>query len=112
MISVFRKALFALIAVAAAGFAQGPQPGGKNVKEFPWGINIQQIMAGFQTALGVQCSYCHVQGDFASDANPKKEMARNMILLMRDINYRFPDAKIHVTCYTCHRGQTEPAIAP
>ena len=110
MRSVYKVVVLAIAVVT--GFAQGPQPAGKNVKELTWGVNVQQIMTGFQTALGVQCTYCHVQGDFASDANPKKEIARNMIRMMRDINYRFPDAKIHVTYYTCHRGQTEPGVAP
>ncbi len=99
-----------LLLLSPAVFAQGPQPAGKNIRELPWGVNIQQIMTGFQTALGVECSYCHVPGDFASDTNPKKQTARNMISMMRDINYRFPDAKLHVTCYTCHRGQTTPKM--
>jgi hypothetical protein len=102
------KTVSILILAAIPVVAQGPQPAGKNIKELPWGVNTQQIMTGFQTALGVQCAYCHVAGDFASDANPKKETARNMMRMMRDINYRFPDAKVHVTCYTCHRGQTAP----
>ena len=36
-------------------------------------------MQGFNEALGVQCTYCHVQGDFAADTNSKKEIARKMI---------------------------------
>jgi hypothetical protein len=104
--------IFLVIALLAPPiFAQGPQPAGKNIQELPWGVNTQQIMTGFKTALGVECTFCHVAGDFASDMNPKKETARSMMRLMRDINYRFPDAKIHVTCYTCHRGQTEPQMA-
>jgi hypothetical protein len=53
-----------------------------------------------------------VQGDFASDENPKKETARMMLTLARDVNAKFTDGKQHVTCYTCHRGATEPATAP
>jgi photosynthetic reaction center cytochrome c subunit len=106
-----RNAICALAVAAGAAIAQGPQPAGTNVKVLPWGVNTRQIMAGFQSALGVECAYCHVAGDFASDANPKKETARGMMLMMLEINYRFPDAKIHVTCYTCHRGQTEPKTA-
>jgi hypothetical protein len=105
--------LFALASLGCMVFAQtGPQPAGKNIKELPWGVNTQKIMAGFSASLGVQCTYCHVQGDFASDGNPKKEIAREMIRLMRDINYRFPDSKLHVMCYTCHRGETTPKSAP
>lgn len=68
------------------------------------------MMGAFRTALGVQCTYCHVQGAFDSDENPKKEIARHMITMMREINAKFPDGKEHVTCYTCHRGATEPAM--
>ena len=48
--------------------------------------------------------FCHVQGDFASDDNPKKETARMMLGMAREINAKFPDGKRHVSCYTCHRG--------
>jgi len=71
--------------------------------------DIRPMMGAFRTALGVQCTYCHVQGAFDSDENPKKEIARHMITMMREINAKFPDGKVHVTCYTCHRGAPEPA---
>jgi hypothetical protein len=69
-------------------------------------------MRAFAGALGVMCSYCHVQGDFASDDNPKKDIARMMISMAKDINAKFPDGKRHVSCYTCHRGAEEPLLAP
>ena len=37
-------------------------------------------------SLGVQCTYCHVQGDFAADTNPKKDIARKMISMVRLID--------------------------
>ena len=73
---------------------------------------IIRIMRTYTTGLGVKCEHCHVQGDFASDENPKKEIARMMIKMAQDINGKFPDAKEHVTCYTCHRGEEEPKTAP
>lgn len=74
---------------------------------------VVQIMRTFTAGLGVQCSFCHVQGNFASDDNPKKEVARHMIMMAQKINAdNFPDGKMHVTCYTCHRGETEPKTAP
>ncbi len=73
--------------------------------------NIGQIMQGYRAALGVQCTYCHIQGNFASDENPKKEIARHMITMAQEINAKFPDGKEHVTCYTCHRGATMPLTA-
>jgi hypothetical protein len=84
----------------------------KNLKILPADVNIQQTMGAFRTALGVQCTYCHVQGDFPSDDNPKKNMARNMLRIAADINATFPDGKRHVTCYTCHRGEAKPKTEP
>jgi hypothetical protein len=84
----------------------------KNLKILPADVNIQQTMGAFRTALGVQCNYCHVQGDFASDDNPRKSMARNMLRIAGDINATFPDGKRHVTCYTCHRGEAKPKTEP
>jgi photosynthetic reaction center cytochrome c subunit len=87
--------------------AKKAPPAPKNLKLLQ-PSDIRPMMAAFRTALGVQCTFCHVQGSFDSDDNPKKAVARNMIVMMREINAKFPDGKVHVTCYTCHRGQTEP----
>jgi photosynthetic reaction center cytochrome c subunit len=83
----------------------------KNLKVLP-AENLQQTMQAFRVGLGVMCTYCHVQGDFASDENPKKETARMMIRMAMDINAKFADGKRHVSCYTCHRGETEPKMTP
>jgi photosynthetic reaction center cytochrome c subunit len=70
-------------------------------------------MGNFRIAMGQQCTFCHVaMNDFASDENPKKETARHMLLMVNEINAKFPDGKVHVTCYTCHRGKTIPEMAP
>ncbi len=71
-------------------------------------------MRAFTAALGVQCNFCHVQGDFASDDNPKKETARMMLTMARDINTKLnaPQGKRLVSCYTCHRGSEMPATEP
>ena len=73
---------------------------------------IRPMMRLFTRSLGVRCDYCHVQGDFSSDDNPKKVTARMMITLAHDVNAKFPDGKTHVTCYTCHHGQTMPDVEP
>ena len=56
---------------------KGPSPftSPKNLKVLP-AEGLQQTMQAFRAGLGVMCSYCHVQGDFASDDNPKKNIAR------------------------------------
>ena len=91
---------------------KGPPPEPKNLKVLTGmsGADVIQAMRAFRTALGVECTYCHVQGDFASDDNPKKEVGRMMIAMTREINGKFTDGKRHVGCYTCHRGATEPLM--
>ena len=69
-------------------------------------------MRTFTVGLGVQCIYCHVQGNFASDENPKKEIARHMITMTQKVNANFSEGKLRVSCYTCHRGEPEPKTAP
>jgi len=76
------------------------------------GAEIMPIMHAFSAGLGVKCDFCHVKGDFASDDNPHKDIARKMIVMAQQINTNFPDGKMHVTCYTCHRGETEPKTHP
>jgi len=74
--------------------------------------DIRATMQSFRVGLGVQCDFCHMKGDFASDENPHKDIARMMIVMVQDVNAKFPDGKEHVTCYTCHRGAQEPLTAP
>ena len=103
--------LVSLFAAVAQDAPKKAPPAPKNLKLLQ-PSEIRPRMGAFRTALGVECSFCHVAGAFDSDDNPKKEVARHMITMMRDINSKFPDGKTHVTCYTCHRGQQEPATAP
>src|SRR5579884_3072453 len=114
-----RFAMLLLIAVAAWGQGEkkqekGPPPDPTNLKVLKTksGGEVRQIMRTFTVGLGVQCTYCHEAGNFASDENPKKETARRMIQMAAEINKQFPDGKMHVSCYTCHRGEAEPKTAP
>jgi hypothetical protein len=91
---------------------QQPNPTNLKVLKVATGPEIVQVMRTFTAGLGVQCIYCHVQGNFAADENPKKEVARQMIRMSQVINSNFPDGKMRVTCYTCHRGEAEPKTAP
>jgi hypothetical protein len=114
LLSVFLLLSGAALAQAPEGQAP-PQhkqmPAPKNLKLLD-PAELMPTMMAFRTALGEKCDFCHVQGDFASDEKPTKEIARKMIVLARDINSKFPDGKMHVTCYTCHRGAEEPLTAP
>jgi hypothetical protein len=91
-----------------------PAPKNLKVLKATTGEEVSQIMRTFTIGLGVQCNFCHIQGNFASDENPKKEVARRMITLTHDVNALFPDTekKLRVSCYTCHRGEAEPKTAP
>jgi hypothetical protein len=89
-----------------------PPPTNLKVLKATTGAEVGQVMRTFTAGLGVQCTYCHVQGNFASDENPKKEVARHMIQIAQKVNAEFADGKLHVSCYTCHRGEAEPKTAP
>lgn len=123
---------------ASVAFAQPPQgslaqppakgegqpspsaPGGRNLQVFP--ANVQQrtlmnTMSSFTAALGVNCSHCHVPGNFASDDNPKKNIARGMMRMTWQLNNQTLPAiagigPTRVTCATCHRGEAVPSLAP
>jgi hypothetical protein len=112
-----------LLSLCTFAFAQEKQDkGGKaaaqpNIKvlKIKDRSELRPIMAGFTSGLGVQCTFCHVQGNFPSDDNPKKEIARHMIQMVDGLNAQFnaamSDTKAHITCYTCHRGEQEPKTA-
>jgi len=83
----------------------------KNLKVIADATDVRPTMAQFTSGLGVQCAFCHVQ-DRSSDENPKKQIARMMLTMVNEINAKFRDGKAHISCYTCHRGETEPKISP
>jgi hypothetical protein len=95
--------------------AQGK--GGKNAPKNLKVLTPENFMAQMQTfpaALGVEsqggCNFCH-EADRSLDTKPTKVKARQMIELMNDINAKFGDGQVHVTCWTCHLGSTMPEIA-
>jgi len=107
-------ALLALLTLCAQENQEKARPTPTNLKvlQVKTGSEVSQIMRTFTAGLGVQCVYCHQQGNFASDENPKKEIARHMIQMTKRINAELPDGKLRVSCYTCHRGEAEPKTAP
>jgi Photosynthetic reaction centre cytochrome C subunit len=110
--------LFSFTVFAQVGpVGPGPAPAPRNLKLLKAADPIMEVMREFNESLGVQCLYCHVQGDFASDAKPQKESARKMIALVRNTRKYFPittdgdyPGGFHhdVDCFTCHRGTTKP----
>lgn len=115
MRSILAVVLLLVPVCISAQEKKGPSPfaSPKNLKILTTsGDELRTTMRAFSTALGVQCNFCHVQGDFASDDKPQKQTARMMLTMARQINGNFPDGQRHVTCYTCHRGATEPLREP
>jgi photosynthetic reaction center cytochrome c subunit len=57
------------------------------------------------------CNYCHVAGNFASDAKYTKVVARRMLQMTIAVNTNYQDhvGGVGVTCYTCHRGNPVPS---
>jgi hypothetical protein len=98
-----------------------------NVKVFPKntpGTQVLGAMRNFAGDLGVRCLFCHVgkegqplsQADFPSDEKRTKQVARQMMLMVQEINRRVDTlpghtpgaASLQVTCGTCHRGVSKP----
>src|SRR5712691_11151055 len=96
------------------GPPRGGGGGGKNIQVLG-SADLPSTMQGFVKALGLldkgTCDYCHAE-DRSSDEKKPKQVARRMITMMRGINGTFPDGQQHVTCYTCHRGNTKPLKEP
>lgn len=121
-------AALAVLAAPAAGQAPGKWPPDSlvNPQVFPRGTPVMQVvgvMRDFAGALGVRCHHCHVgeegmplaRHDFASDEKRTKQVARQMMRMVAEINRRIdtlpegpPGSVIEVTCRTCHRGVSRP----
>jgi tetratricopeptide (TPR) repeat protein len=95
---------------------------------------VTQLMQNIALALGVQCGYCHMPAaspeagrgrggrgvaavafDFVSDEKPQKKIARQMMVMVRDVNQTIEAAvantasvSTRVACVTCHRGVAVP----
>lgn len=83
-----------------------------NLKVLPKTLTTKQVAAQMKQIskdLGVKCDFCHVKDDFASDKVDQKGDARKMIVMTRDLNKQFFKGKNEVSCFTCHKGQKEPA---
>jgi Photosynthetic reaction centre cytochrome C subunit len=120
---------FILVISVSLAFTKD-DPAYKNLKILPKHITKQQmdsVMHHFCASLSVRCNFCHVRNDstkiwdFASDANPHKAKAREMMKMTDKINDKYFDVTggkktittpLMVTCYTCHHGSTGPAIQP
>lgn len=91
-----------------------------NVTEYR-GVTAERLLRimefGFSQALGVDCTHCHVPGQWDSDDKGAKQTARAMTRMVRAINTDYlkkietlNSANPSVNCTTCHRGQKRPAL--
>ena len=121
---------FVACTLAGAGVAQAQQtpmqPGpaeGPKITALT-GLSVPQFeteMRHFVQALGVNCGGCHARGNFASEDNPRKAVARRMIEMTKALNKQAFAAYVpaegesslgRVTCFTCHQGELAPKMAP
>ena len=91
----------------------GPQPP-KNIQVLkdvpPDQINL--TMQYIAASLGVQCNYCHVQGQNDSDDKDTKKVAREMMKMVDKLNATFFEGKPRVSCASCHNGRSKPVRTP
>lgn len=117
---------FAAATVAAQAPGKFPPDSLVNTKVIPHNTPVPQVlgvMRGIAGDLGVRCQFCHVgeEGqpldhfDFASDKKRTKLVARQMMLMLQEVNRRLDTiprqqstSAISATCGTCHRGVSRP----
>jgi tetratricopeptide (TPR) repeat protein len=78
-------------------------------------VDIMPLMQEIVQGLGVQCGYCHSAPRGSGQAEPKKDIARQMIAMTRDLNTQVQAATgkpaadaAQVKCVTCHHGVPIP----
>ncbi|MBW8879201.1 MAG: c-type cytochrome [Acidobacteria bacterium] len=85
-------------------------------KSVPAGRFLRIMNGGYSRALGVSCTHCHLEQDFASDDKRPKRAAREMAAMHRMINEQLgrmqnletkPQERA-INCSTCHRGAVNP----
>jgi photosynthetic reaction center cytochrome c subunit len=106
---------------ASAPQERPPRPP-ENLKVLPPDTNLRVEMPKIAQALGVECGFCHVQGNFPSDEYTTKRTARRMMEMVKTMNATFfpkherkeGDSPLGgpVSCFTCHRGEKKPAAPP
>ena len=83
----------------------------KVLKELP-ADQLIPYMHAYNTALGVKCDFCHVVNadhtGFDKDDKPMKQKAREMIVLVKDLNGKYKTIDKKATCAMCHHGHPEP----
>lgn len=82
------------------------------LKDAPAGRLLAVMRVAYAASLGVECSHCHVPGEWEKDDKEPKAVARKMWAFMLETNQRLAAIRkgAGINCTTCHRGQTKPAL--
>ena len=127
------RVLSLVLPAAAAAQAAAQQPGSAGATRPKLEVlqslpeaQLFPLMNLVATSLGVRCDHCHVQanpdlsrtpsnvGGWVWDRDDKlpKRRAREMMKMVVDLNASRFKGEVRVTCYTCHRGATQPSRLP
>jgi hypothetical protein len=123
---IFSTLPIAAAAIAAAGLTPQPlraqaAPDAKTAEQVYKNITqlkgtpadqLQPAMQFIAASLGVECTFCHVQGKYEADDKPAKKTARDMMAMTAAINTNSFRGRLQITCYSCHRGATHPVNLP
>lgn len=80
---------------------------------------IPGIMETWSRSLGTSCQHCHVVDEWAKEDKPEKQIARDMLSMLGEINSKLLsniknlDSKNpRIGCWTCHEGRIKPPAPP
>ena len=111
------KLLLTVAASITIAYAQATAPAGKMAEEAYKNIvelkgvpadKVGPAMQFIASSLGVECTFCHVQGKMEADDKGAKKTAREMMHMQAEINKASFRGQKQVTCYSCHRGSARP----
>ena len=76
-----------------------------------------EAMGMFASSMGNDCTFCHVKEAYFdktafAQVTPRMQRARQMLMMMADLNDRYFAGRPRVTCFTCHRGSQAPVSEP
>jgi hypothetical protein len=87
------------------------------LKGMPAGRLLAVMEVGYSKSLGVNCTHCHVAGQWEKEEKPTKQITRDMSAMAKAINTEYlkgiknlKSPNPVVNCTTCHRGQVKPAL--
>jgi hypothetical protein len=128
---MLRRASLLSLMLSAPAFSQQPVTAGATRPKLEVLTSLPEsqlfpLMNLVSTSLGVRCDYCHVQatpdlsrtpsnsGGWVWDRDDKlpKRRARDMMKMVVALNATHFKGESRVTCFTCHRGTTQPTRLP